>query len=527
MKSFKQILWIFAAAAPILIAVSGCSKFLDRKPLQATLTDLNQGALEAQSFGLYSTLRTYAGFSSLPWLDFHSIRDDDAQKGSSTTDGAEINAEFETFQYTKNDWATDTYWNDHYTMITQANQELHIADSLKVSDPASLRNIGEACFFRAYSYFELVKAYGDVPLLNFYSTDAKANIKPKSPAATIYALIDSDLNVASKYLPVSWVDATTGNNSYPGRLTSGSANSLWAQTYLFRSNWANVIGLCNQVIGSGQYSLLANFPDIWKDGVGGAGKNSAESIFEMQASVGQNGTAYFGVAFGTSQNVRQGGASTTWNLGWGWNVPTQVLQNAWDSTDPRKAETILYSGRFDGGSAQGGYGATLPPYAPGSQLDQPYWNKKVYSDPAMRQFTGEIGSSGGADWIDHRIIRYADILLMLAEASNETGDTATAVAMLEQVRARARGSNASVLPHISYQSQAQMRTAIKNERRWEFAMEGSRFYDLVRWYPSSDGIDAASVLGSLGYTPKNALYPIPQPAIDLTGGVLTQNPNYP
>ncbi|HEY4936397.1 MAG TPA: hypothetical protein VII44_07445, partial [Puia sp.] len=136
MKTYKQIFWSLAAVTTLLLAVSGCTKFLDRKPLQATLTDLNQGALEAQSFGLYSTLRGYAGWSTLPWLDFNSIRDDDAQKGSSTTDGAEINTEFETFQYTKNDWGTNTYWNDHYTMINQANQELYIADSLQVTDEA-------------------------------------------------------------------------------------------------------------------------------------------------------------------------------------------------------------------------------------------------------------------------------------------------------------------------------------------------------------------------------------------------------
>jgi hypothetical protein len=138
----------------------------------------------------------------------------------------------------------------------------------------------------------------------------------------------------------------------------------------------------------------------------------------------------------------------------------------------------------------------------------------------MRAFTGQILGSGGADWINHRIIRYADVLLMLAEASNETGDGATAEDMLEQVRARARNGDNSVLPHIAFASQSQMRTAIKNERRWEFAMEGYRFNDLVRWG------DAQTVLGSLGYQPRNALYPIPQPAIDLSGGVLKQNPDY-
>ena len=268
---------------------------------------------------------------------------------------------------------------------------------------------------------------------------------------------------------------------------------------------------------------MPDFKDIWKDGVDGQGKNGPESIFEMQATVGKNGTNNYGVQWGTSQNVRQGGASLDWNLGWGWNTPTQKLVDDWPDTDPRKAKTILYSGQSDGGPSTGGYGATLPPYdalGTSGHIERPYWNKKVYSDPAMRAFTGQILGSGGADWINHRIIRYADVLLMLAEASNETGDGATAEDMLEQVRARARNGDNSVLPHIAFASQSQMRTAIKNERRWEFAMEGYRFNDLVRWG------DAQTVLGSLGYQPRNALYPIPQPAIDLSGGVLKQNPDY-
>ena len=245
-KTFGSLLLV----ATFFLTIAGCSKFLDRQPLTATLNDLNQGALEAQSLGLYNTLRGYAGFSSLPWIDFHSIRDDDAQKGSSTTDGAEINTEFETFQYTKDDWATDTYWNDHFYMINLCNKELYWADSLKVTDPASVRNIGEAHFFRAYSFFELVKAYGQVPLINFYYTNAAAGNKPKATIADLYAQIDADLSAASTMLPLNW--QVGGTNRYPGRLTSGAANTLWAQTYLFRQQWAKVVSLCNTVIGSGQ-----------------------------------------------------------------------------------------------------------------------------------------------------------------------------------------------------------------------------------------------------------------------------------
>ncbi len=511
-------------ALPMMFSILGCKKFLDRKPLTATLDDIHQGTLEAQSFGLYNTL-TYAGFSTLPWIDFHSIRDDDAQKGSSTTDGQEIDAEFETFQYSKDDWAPNTYWNDHYYMINLANKEIYFADSLKATDPASLRNVGEALFFRAYCFFDLVRTYGEVPLINFYYTNPADGIKPKSPVADIYAQIDADLTLAAQYLPQNW--EVGGTNIYPGRLTSGAANTLLAQAHLFRGNWAQVVALCNQVIASGEYAGAFDpgfaFTDIWKDGLNGAGKNGPESIFEQQSTVGPNQTPNKGTAFGTSQNVRQGGASNAWNLGWGWNTPTQKLVDEWPNDDPRKAATILYSGQFDGGPATGGYGATLPPYNPGTALDRPYWNKKVYSDPQMRQFTGQIFGSGGADWINHRILRYADVILMLAEASNELGDGATAEANLELVRNRAsgyKGPSRTILPKITFVNQAQMRTAIKNERRWEFAMEGVRFFDLVRWG------DAQTELGSLGYTNRCRYYPIPQKAIDLSGGVLVQNPEW-
>jgi hypothetical protein len=526
MKNNIKMFTALIAFAGLAMLLDSCTKFLDRKPLSATQDDLGSGsgAFDKKALGLYTALRGDAGFSTLAWLDFHSIRDDDAQKGSSISDGAEINAEFETFQYTKNDWATNAYWGDHFNMIQLANEIIHDADSVKPTDEGSRRNIGEACFFRAYAYFELVKAYGEtfLPLENFYYTQPNQQIVPNAKPGQIYALIDSDLTVASANLPLNWSTAT--GNSNLGRLTSGAANTLWAQTYIFRGNWARVIGLCNQVISSGEYKLDPSFVDIWKDGLNGVGKCGPESIWELVNYVGPNQTPSIGTAWGTSQNVRQGGASVDWNLGWGWNTPTQNLVSAWDSaTDPRRDMTILFSGRSDGGATTGGYGNTLPPYNPGVQLDQKYWNKKVYSDPQMRQFTGQIGSNGGADWVDHRILRYADVILMLAEASNETGDGATAESMLEMIRARARGNGdpTKILPHVAYASQTQMRQAIKDERRWEFALEGYRFYDLVRWG------DAQSALGSLGYQPKNALYPIPQPIIDQFLGKLTQNPDYP
>src|SRR3954462_14779282 len=105
MKKYKSLFWGLLLAIPTIVSITSCKKFLDRKPLQSTLDDLNQGAVEGQVLGLYTILRTYAGFSTLPWLDFHSIRDDDAQKGSDINDGKEVVTEFDTYQYSKDDWA--------------------------------------------------------------------------------------------------------------------------------------------------------------------------------------------------------------------------------------------------------------------------------------------------------------------------------------------------------------------------------------------------------------------------------------
>lgn len=522
MKSKIKFSWLLPAMAGLILL--SCADFLDRKPLQATLNDVNQSTLEGQALGLYSTVNTYAGLNTLPWIDFHSIRGDDEEKGSSLSDGKEIDTEFETFVYTKDDWATNTYWNDHYYLVNSASKLIWTSNTLNLKDEAAMRNVGEAYFWRAYAYFELVKAYGEVPVYNYYYQTSQAAIKAKSSVEDVYKQIDNDLDSAVRLLPQTWKTSTT---DYPGRLVIYTAHALWAQTYLHRQNWTKVIEHCNVVKNSGLYSLVESFPDIWKDGVNGVGKNSTESILEFQSYAGAGGTNDYGSGWGTSQNIRQGGASVAWNLGWGWNVPSQKLVDSWDNSDPRKACTILFSGQSDGGSATGGYGATLPPYSsttPGASgfLDRPFWNKKVYSDPQMRQYTGQYGSSGGASWISHRVIRYADILLMLAEASNENGDANTALEMLELVRARARnsGTDPNALPKITATDQLTLRQAIKNERRWEFAMEGYRFYDLVRWG------DATTELASLGYTPRCQYYPIPQPSINQFGGALVQNPNW-
>ncbi len=514
MKKLLFGTFTLAALAFMLTALPGCKKFLDRKPLRATLDDIGQGGLEGLVFGLYGGLRNPdvggAAWGHIPWLAIHSFRDDDYIKGSSEADGADWAVIYDQFQYSKDHWSTNIYYERKYLMINLANEVIYTADSLGLTDPASLTNIAEAKFVRALSYFDLVRSFGDVrkPVVPIRNA-AQINSMPKSPAAEIYALIDEDLTFGETYLPLNWNNAS-GQSQYPGRLTSGAARTLHAKTLLYRQQWAAALGLLEMVIGSTEYQLESNYSRVFQD----EGENGRESIFEIQAHKGPGGVPDFYTFFATSQGVR-GSDASGWNMGWGWNTPNQNLVDAYETNDPRLKRTILFSGQSDD-PQYGGYGRTLPPYP--SVIPRPYWNKKVYANPATQAATNDLHGNGG---YNQRILRYADVLLMAAEAANETGNDSRAEELLELIRARAREGQAGVLPFVAFVNQAQMRAAIKHERRIELAGEGERFFDLVRWG------DATTVLGSSGYQHRNRYLPLPQPIIDQSQGALVQNPDYP
>jgi len=483
------------------LGMSGCKKFLDRKPLNASLEDLNQGGLEGLAFGLYSAFTdrnsAYHGFNSIPWFAMHSFRDDDAMKGSSQSDGADWGVIFDGFQYDKAHWSSSIYWDQKYNLIAKTNTLLQTADSLKLADAASLVNVAEAKFFRAFTYFDLVRVYGEVPKINFRIYNANDSKKPKASVADIYAMIDADLTDAITHLPPNW-ENSAGNNAYPGRLTKYTAMALMAKAKLYRQDYATCLGLCEQIINSGQFGLNTNYATNFLV----AGENSKESLLEVQAANDKSTVASTGYEYGVEQGVRGSGA---WDLGWGWNTPTDNLATSYETGDKRRTATILYSGQDDG------YGKTVPDYPAIPRL---YWNKKVYPEPSMQAATGRQQNK----WINHSLIRYSDVLLMAAEAANElggSGNETNATTWVNLIRNRAGLSN------VSFTDKAQMRAAIKKERRFEFAMEGERFFDLVRWG------DAATVLGSLGYNNDcKKYYPLPQSAIDFAGGVLVQNPCY-
>lgn len=502
--------WIYALLPALLILAgsTGCKKFLDRKPLGvATEDDIIQGGVEGKVFALYGEIRR-DGISGFASLGFKNIRSDDANKGSTTGDAGFMTPIFDNFQYDATQGQATSYWDDRFFFITLCNDVIHTVDSLKLTDQASLQNKGEASFMRALMYFDLVRDFGEVPKIDFKVQNLEDVNIEKSSVAAIYALIDADLDFASSNLPPEWPER------FIGRATKGAADGLKAKTLLYRKNWAGALAKAEEVINSNKYELITPYYRLFKE----EGENSKESLFEIQMYVNVNGSVNLGNNHNQVQGVRGSG---DWDLGWGFNVPTQNLIDSYEQNDPRKDATVLVSGQPDGGSATGGYNRTLPPSPP---LAQMYWNKKVYTDPARRaRITIFTNDPHFSRWLNIGILRYADVLLMAAEAANELGGPANitkALDYLEQVRFRARQGSTSILPKIELTDQALLREAIHHERRVELAMEGERFYDLVRWDK------ALTVLGPQGYQARNRYYPIPQSAIDKSNGKLKQNPDY-
>ena len=198
-------------------------------------------------------------------------------------------------------------------------------------------------------------------------------------------------------------------------------------------------------------------------------------------------------------------------------MATTELGKAFEPGDPRKDATLLYFRRsIDEPITEAN---TNKPYgeSPVSTAMGAYFNKKAYTEPSLRK-----KYTKGGFWVNIRLIRYTDVLLMAAEAANEKNIPGEAVDYLEMVRARARGTNTNILPKVTTTDQGELREAIRHERRVELGLEFDRFYDLVRWGIAKEVLQAAGK----NYQDKNALLPLPQTEIDKSKGVLVQNPDY-
>ncbi len=267
---------------------------------------------------------------------------------------------------------------------------------------------------------------------------------------------------------------------------------------MYQENWSAAMNLTSAIITSDDNNLNTPYDAIFTE----VNEYNGESVFEVYCEERPSEQIYLGSQFAQIQGIR--GIP---NLGWGFNAPSQVLMDAYEAGDPRKAASVI----ADGDTLEG---KKIRADASGYK----FFNKKAYTKISERGIHGRPPEAQGT-WVNIRVIRYADVVLMHAEAACEQGNTDEALAKLEMVRARARGGDNTILPKITTTVIDELRAKIHQERRIELAMEWERFYDLVRWDEAKNVIPGF-IVG------KHELFPIPQTEIDKSEGILTQNPGY-
>jgi hypothetical protein len=381
-------------------------------------------------------------------------------------------------------------WN--YTGITRVNYIMENKDNIDFPGKSVL--LAEAKFLRAYYYFELVKFFGDVPLI----IDKRIGIEeakglPRSPASEVYAQIENDLIDAASILP--WTAAVKG------KATRGAALALLGKAYLYQKKYIEAANTLDEVRNSGIYGLIENYADLFSVN----NENNSETVFDVQYT-GLEGGSYGclvcleGNAAPGFHGIRQYNGPV-YGDGNSYNLPTQALYDAFAPIDPRRGHTILDIEAFIAAQAN----PESITYAIGAGGHTGFYNNKYIK----RQ--GEIGLPDNdlTSPVNYRVIRYADVLLMAAEAHYHIGNNSIAQQLVNQVRVRAG------VPVVSVNSL----DVIYKERRFELSGEGHRFFDLVRTGQAKDVIQGF-IVG------KHELFPIPQVEIDLTGGNWSQNPGY-
>jgi starch-binding outer membrane protein, SusD/RagB family len=482
---------IFFLAIPL-----SCDDFLD-KPLQGQLTQENFPETAADALlatnATYNILRNNAyNFGLFPIID---IMSDDAYKGSNPDDAAATIGPFNTFTHVATESSLGRWWNALYEGIKRSNVVIEKVPSIDMDATLRARYIGEASFLRALLYFDLVRAWGDVPKV---VTSVPALGLPRTNSTEIYDLVIADLLVATESLPEK-SDYAPGDL---GRATKGAAKGMLAKVYLFRGDYVNAEKYAMEVVNSGQYDLESDFANANSK----AGEHGVESVFEVGA-MGEESLEAGGNQYANVQGVR--GSP---NRGWGFNRPSLELMDAFEENDPRMEKTVIFLGEVIDGITITGDGPT-----PDVTKNE---NEEIIEIECYNQKVWTPGNNVPTQF-DHnrRILRYADIKLMAAEALARNGKVNEALEQVNDVRARAREGNPAILLDLTETDEDALVDLILQERRVELALEGHRFWDLVRTGKADD------VLGPLGFEAgKHELLPIPQSEMDLTQNTWQQNP---
>jgi hypothetical protein len=393
--------------------------------------------------------------------------------------------QFSDFSFTSSNSGIKGQWSYDYAGVARTNLSIsyltnaELVSSLAIDEATRKNLLGQVYFLRAFYYFDLVNLYGDVPLLleplkNF--ADAY-NIAKRETKANVYAQISKDLAEAKTLLP----DGKYSSATEKWRVSKGAVLAMQAKVALYNQQWTDVISIINEMEALNYYSLDANYFDNFS-----VAKEFAENevIFAYDHE---------------SLTTPRSGNGICALAGWGFIAPSASFINAFEPNDPRLGYTVDVA------------------------------SQNVY------KIFGELNGNnkGNDDAASNKIyIRWADVMLWKAEALNETGDYAGAIAIINKIRQRARLSvNASgtlppagTLPDrdVTSTNKDQIKNWLVQERRVELGFESQRFNDLKRW-----GL-AKSFLTGLGknFQDRNYLYPIPQGEIDKSGGTITQNPGY-
>jgi len=455
-----------------LLTVSGCEKKLYQEPITAkTLGNFlgTEGEVEEYVNATYGTLHAN-GLYGLYLPAFEELPSDNTFDEVPANDNGDY-GQLDQFAPTPSNGIVTSTWQDSYVAIQRANVVLNRIGGVAYAVEATRQaRTGEMKFLRALLYFNLVRLYGDVPLVTQETTDPNVYFgQGRTPTKQVYDQIIKDLTeAAGVLLPTA---------AQPGRVIKTAAQALLGKVYLTQKNYADAKTQLLAVVASGQHGLLPNPADVFSL----ANESNREIIFAVQFASGVNGNTQGSTMF------QQYSPSNTVQGAKGHNLPTRSLYALYPAGDRRKTAYV-------------GVTATGTPYS------------KKLAPPTT------VITDGGSDVV---VLRYADVLLMLAEVNNELGNAPDAATTLNLVRTRAG------LPPTPATTAADLRAAIALERQLELVNEGQRWFDLLRTGTAiqvmNDWFKANGI--PITIAANNLLMPIPLGQVN-TDPTIVQNPGY-
>ncbi|SMO50467.1 RagB/SusD family nutrient uptake outer membrane protein [Gracilimonas mengyeensis] len=488
MKLIKSLLIV------LLVVSWGCDDQILNKqsPNEVTAASFYKTEEDAVAAinAVYDPLQ-YRGLFTNSYWSIGDITSDDADKGDGGKSDGPAWWEFDLFDIKSTNSLLTESWADSYTGIYRANIALERIPDIEMDNNLKQRLMGEAKFLRGFYYFWLVRLFGDVPLITEPQSLGDLKVS-RTPKEEVYAFLIKDLSEAAEVLPETY------SGSDLGRITKGAANGMLAKVYMWRKDWQKAADHSKKVIDSGVYELLENYGDNFEQEF----ENSKESVFEIQYVEGGPNGPWGNTADGNIIHIstapRNSGMPGL--EGWGFNMPTQDLVDAFEEGDPRLEATVLMEGSTIGGKEY-----------------NPEWSSTGYNSRKYLIKTEGFIGWGEDSPVNVRVMRYSEVLLMYAEALNELGETAQAYPYVNQVRARAGLDDLA-----AGMGQSAFREAVYHERRVELAQEGHRWWDLVR---TGRALDVMRAQGRDNIQEHHLLFPIPQSEIDVNPE-LTQNPGY-